>query len=332
MRRIVAALAALAVAAAVGLITVAPSAVAQPPGKIPKVGYLFSFTLDEGQHLWEACRLGLRDLGYVEGRTIMLEPRWAEGRHDRLPALVADLVSQKVDIIVAAATPASLAAKAGAGMTPIVIVAVADPTRIGLAATLGRPGGNLTGLSLLTLELSAKRLQLIAEIVRDAPRVAVLINPANSSHAVFLEETMAAATAMRIQIQALKARNPDEIEQAFADTSRERANALIVFDDPVIWSHRKQVVALAQRTRLPVMYGYSEFVSEGGLISYGPHRPDLYRRTATYVDKILKGAAPADLPIERPTRFELFVNVKTAAALGLMIPPSIVASADEVVE
>lgn len=322
----------LALAAILAAVSGAPFAYAQQTTKIPKVGYLFSFAPAEGRHLWEACVLGLRELGYVDGRTIALEPRWADGRHDRMPALVSDLVSGKVDVIVAAATPAALAAKAGAGSTPIVIVAVADPTRVGLVASLGRPGGNITGLSLLTPELSAKRLQLLAETVPRASRVATLSNPANRSHAVFLEETQAAAHQMAIQIHALDAGTPGEIGLAFQEAVRAGVHALIVFDDPVIWGHRTHVVAHARKTGLPVMYGYSEFVSEGGLMSYGPHRPDLYRRTAVYVDKIVRGADPADLPIERPTKFELFVNLKAAAALGLAISPALLASADEVIE
>jgi putative ABC transport system substrate-binding protein len=305
---------------------------AQQPGKIPRVGYLFSFARAQGEHLWEACRQGLRELGYVEGRNVVLEPRWADGHHDRMPALVAELVRLKVDVIVAAATPASLAAKAGSGAIPIVIVAVSDPSRIGLVESLAHPGGRITGLSLLTPELSGKRLSMLAEVARPIRRLAVLNNPDNSSHAVFLQETRSAASDLQIQIHSLNARNPGEIESAFQEAAREGAQALIVFDDPVLWSHRKQVVALAANARLPVMYGYSEYVDEGGLISYGPHRPDLYRRTAAYVDKILKGANPAALPIERPTRFELFVNVKAARALGLTIPQSVLLRADRVIE
>jgi putative ABC transport system substrate-binding protein len=302
------------------------------PARVPRVGYLFSFAPSQGQHLWEACRQGLRELGYAEGRNIALEPRWAGGRHDRLPALVAELARLKVDVIVAAATPANLAAKAGASAVPIVMVAVADPVRVGLVGSLAKPGGNVTGLSLLTPELSGKRLQLIVEIVPQAKRVAYLGNPENSSHEVFAQETQVAARDLGIQLQPLLARNSAEIGAAFAEAAKTAPNALIVFDDPVIWGLRKQVVALADQARLPVIYGYSEFVDEGGLVSYGPHRPDLYRRTAAYVDRILKGAKPAELPVERPTRFEFFVNAKTAASLGLKVPPSLLLSADRVIE
>ena len=316
-----------------GALLVIPfGAAAQQPSRMPRVGYLFSFTPAEGQHLWDACRQGLRELGYVEGRNIAIEPRWTEGRYERLNDLVADLVRLKPDVIVVAATPGSLALKAATSTIPIVIVAVSDPVRIGLVSSFARPGGNVTGLSLLTPELSGKRLQMIVEMLRQPTRVAVLSNPDNLSHGVFLDETATAARDLRVQIEPVNARNPGEIEQAFEEAAKKGANALIVFDDPVLWSHRKQVVALAAKARLPVMYGYSEFVSEGGLISYGPHRPDLYRRTAAYVDKILKGARPGDLPIERPIRFELFVNQKTAKALGISIPPSVMVRADRVIE
>ena len=305
---------------------------AQQPGRIPRVGYLFSFAPAEGQQLWEACRQGLRELGYVEGSNIAIVARWTDGRYERLPEIIAELIRLKVDVIVVAATPGALAVKAATSTMPVVIVAVSDPTRIGLVASLARPGGNITGLSLLTPELSGKRLQLLTEVSPKASRVAALINPNNRSHAIFLDETTAAGKETRIAIQAVNARNPDEIESAFREMTKQGSQAAIVFDDPVIWSHRKQVVALAEKARLPVMYGYSEFVPDGGLISYGPHRPDLYRRTAGYVDKILKGAKPADLPIERPTKFELMVNLKTAKALGLEVPTAILLQAERVIE
>jgi putative ABC transport system substrate-binding protein len=301
-------------------------------GNVPRVGYLFSFVASQGQHLWEQCRQGLRELGYSEGKNIVLEPRWADGRHERLPALAAELVQLNVDVIVAAATPASRAAKSATTTIPTVFVAVADPIRAGLVASYRQPGGNITGLSLLTPELSGKRLQMIAEIVPRTRRVAALINPDNLSHGVFLEETMAAGKAIGVVIIPLRARNSAEIDGRFAEVSKHDVQALIVFDDPVIWSHRRQVVAAADKAKIPAMYGYSEFVSEGGLISYGPNRLDLYRRTAGYVDKILKGTKPADFPVERPTKFELFANLKTAKALGLEMPTSVLLGADKVFE
>ena len=318
--------------ALIGGALAAPLAMAQQPAKVPHIGYLFSFVRSQGEHLWQACRQGMRELGYVEGRNVVLEPRWADGHHERMPALVAEMVRLRADVIVAAATPANLAAKAGAGAIPVVMVAVADPVRVGLVASLARPGGNVTGLSLLTPELSGKRLSLLAEVTRQIRSAAVLNNPDNSSHAVFLQETLSAAQSLQIQVHILNARNSGEIDLAFKEAAKEGTQALIVFDDPVIWGLRKQVVTLAANARLPVMYGYSEFVDEGGLISYGPHRPDLYRRTAAYVDRILKGAKPADLPVERPTRFELFVNLTAARTLGLAIPQSLLLRADRVIE
>jgi putative tryptophan/tyrosine transport system substrate-binding protein len=305
---------------------------AQQTTRLPRVGYLFSFTPAEGQHLWEACRLGLRDLGYVEGGNIVLEPRWADGHHDRLPTLIAELVALKVDVIVAAATPASRAAKAATSTIPIVIVAVGEPVRAGLVASLARPGGNVTGLSLLTPELSGKRLELLKTALGTVSRVALLMNPENAVSAVFLEETRAAASQLGIAVRALEARNAGEIERAFQAAKAAQADALIVFDDPVLWSHRGRIVALAAALQIPAMYGYRDFVEEGGLMSYGPDRPDHYRRTAGYVDKILKGTNPGDLPIEQPTKFELVMNLKTASALGLTIPPTLLARADQVIE
>jgi len=305
---------------------------AQSSAKVQRVGYLFSFVASQGQHLWGACRQGLRELGYIEGKTIILEPRWTEGHIDRLPTLAAELVRLKVDVIVSAATPASRAAKAATSTIPIVFVAVADPIRAGLVASYRRPGGNVSGISLLTPELSGRRLQIITEIVPRASRVVVLTNPDNLSHKVFLNETMTAGKSLNVHIDALHARNLRELQAAFEQIPKHNAQALIVFDDPTIWSLRKQVVALARKIKMPVMYGYSEFVSDGGLISYGPYRPDLYRRTAGYVDKILHGAKPADLPVERPIKFELFVNLKTAKALGLTIPPLVLVEASKVFE
>jgi putative ABC transport system substrate-binding protein len=305
---------------------------AQPGNPTPRIGYLFSFVPAEGRHLWEACREGLRELGYVEGRTIQLEPRWAEGRHERLPALVAELVQLKVDAIVAAATPAARAAKAATATIPIVIVAVGEPVKSGLVASLARPGGNITGLSLLTPELSGKRLELLKEVLPRLARVAVLMNPDNPVSAVFLEETRHAARSLRLELRTVEARNAGETEEAFARLASLRTEALIVFDDPVIWSYRSSIVALAAERRLPTMYGYRDFVDAGGLMSYGPSRPDQYRRTAGYIDRILKGAKPADLPIEQPTRFDLVINQRTAKALGLELPTSVLLRASEIIE
>jgi putative ABC transport system substrate-binding protein len=300
--------------------------------RIPRVGYLFSFTPASGRHYWDACRQGLADLGYVEGRTVALEPRWAHGRHDALPRLATELVRGRADVIVAAATPATEAASAATSTVPIVMVAVADPVRAGFVTSLARPGGNITGLSLLTPELSGKRVELLAEILAALPRLGVVANPDNASVQVFLEETRAAARTTGTEVHTLEARTVQEIDAAFEAAAAARLSALIVFDDPVLWSHRARIVRLAARRRVPVMYGYREFVEEGGLVSYGPSRPALYRRTAVYVDRILKGARPAELPVERPTVFELVVNTRAAAALGITLAPGLLARADHVMD
>lgn len=305
---------------------------AQQRGTVPRIGYLFSFTQAEGRHLWEACRQGLRELGYIEGRNIAVEPRFAEGRHERLPGLATDLVRHNVDVIVAAATPASLAAKGATSTIPIVIVAVGEPVKVGLVTNLARPGGNVTGLSLLTTDLSGKRLELLREFVPNLARVGVLKNPDNAVSAVFLDETQVAARKLGIELQPTDARNPEQIDRAFEQAATRRDEAMIVFDDPVLWSHRERVVGHAAARKIPLMYGLRDFVDVGGLMSYGPDRPDQYRRTAIFVDKILKGAKPADLPVERPTKFELIFNRKTAKALGLEVPTSLLLRADEIVE
>jgi putative tryptophan/tyrosine transport system substrate-binding protein len=308
------------------------TAPAQGRAKIPRIGYLFSFAPSAGQQLWDACRQGLRDLGYVEGQSILLEPRWAAGQQrEGLADLAAELVRLKVDVIVAAATPASRAVKKATDTIPIVIVAVGEPVSAGLAASLARPGGNVTGLSLLTPELGGKRLELLIAL-RKTSRVAVLVNPENFSHARILEETQATASRLGITLVKLEARDAEQIERAFEAAKEGALAALIVFDDPGLWSARSSIVALSAALQIPTMYGYRDFVDEGGLISYGPDRPDMYRRTAVFVDKILKGTKPADLPIEQPTRFQLVLNLKAANALGLTIPPSLFALADEVIE
>ena len=298
----------------------------------PRVGYLFTSEKAEGQGLWEACRQGLRELGYREEENIILEPRWTEGHQEQLTSLVKELLGLNVAVLVTAATPASLAAKVATNTTPIVFVAVADPVGVGIVVSLARPGGNVTGLSLLTSDLSGKRLELLREIVRNVSRVAILMNPDNSSNTIFLKETQLAAQKFGIELDASYAHRPDDIEKAFTAAASQHADAVIVFDDPVLWSYRKQIVSLAAAQRLPAMYGYSDFVDDGGLISYGPDRPDQYRRTAIYVDKILRGAQPADLPVEQPVKFELIVNRKTATALGLSLPSPITVSADKIID
>ncbi len=308
------------------------AAEAQVPAKVPRVGYVFAQTSSEGHSRWEAARQGLRELGYVEGQNVALVIRWAEGRYERLPELVAELVRLKVDVLVVATTPGNLAAKTATQTIPVVMVGVGDPVGSGLVASLARPGGNLTGLSLLNPEISGKRLQLLKEVLPRVSRVAVLTNPGNPIHAVFWQETQEAARKLRVQLQAVEVRSPEDFEGAFRAATQGRAGALLAFDDSLTNSYPSRVVALAAKRRLPAMYGFREFPDAGGLISYGTNISDHFRRTATYVDKILKGAKPADLPVEQPTRFELVINLKTAKALGLTIPQTVLIRADQVIQ
>jgi ABC-type uncharacterized transport system substrate-binding protein len=305
---------------------------AQQRPNLPRVGYIFSQTEATGRHLWEACRQGLRELGYVEGQNIILDVSWVAGQYEQFSDHLAELERLKVDVLVLQATPADLAAKGRTSEIPVVFVAVADPLRIGLIASLSRPAGRFTGLSLLTIDISGKRLELLAEAVPNLSRVAVLFNPRNPNNFNFLEETQAAAQKLRIEMQSFGVSNPEQLEREVETAIGKGVTALNVIDDPWIQSQRARIVALAAKHRLPAIYGIRDFVDEGGLMAYGPHRPDQYRRSAIFVDKILKGAKPADLPVEQPTKFEFVINLKTAKALGLDLPPSVLARADEVIE
>jgi putative ABC transport system substrate-binding protein len=304
------------------------TAVAQTPPKIPRVGCVVAGT--DGNPIFEAFRQGLRELGYVEGK-IALEVRWLEGRLERIPELVAELVGLKVDVLVTTNNSAALAAKKATGTIPIVILA-ADPVGQGLVASLSRPGGNVTGLSVFNEVIGGKRLQLLTELVPGLTRVGVLRNPTNAVHAIFWQETEVAARKLGVALQSLEVRGAEDFEAVFGAATQGNAQALLAFDDPltIVYSHR--IVALAASSRLPAMYGFREFPVDGGLMSYGPNQVVLFRGAATFVDRILKGAKPADLPIEQPTKFELVITLKTAKALGLTIPTSIVALADEVIE
>ncbi|MFL6828142.1 MAG: ABC transporter substrate-binding protein [Bradyrhizobium sp.] len=278
-----------------------------------------------------AFRQRLRELGYVEGQTIVLEVRYAEGRSELIPELVAELVRLKMDVLVAGTTVTALAAKKATGTIPIIIVA-SDPVGLGLVASLARPGGNVTGLSYFNEALIAKRLQLLGELVPGLVRVAVLRNPTVPMHAMFWQDIDVAARKLGLALLPLDVRGPEDFEAAFAAATRGNAQGLIAFDDALTIAYRPRIVALAATGHLPAMYGLREFPDEGGLISYGPSFADLFRRAATYVDKILKGAKPSDLPVERPTKFELVINRKTANALGLAVSGMLLAQADEVIE
>jgi putative ABC transport system substrate-binding protein len=303
-------------------------------GRVPRIGYLAT-DLAANPHLTEAFRQGLRDLGYVEGRHVVVEYRSAEGKIERLPALAAELAALKVEVIVAPNTPAALAAKHATRTVPIVFVGVGEPVTSGLVTSLARPGGNVTGLSAVSPELVGKWLELLKQVVPGVSRVAALWQPgAMDEHTEkeMLKEAEVAARALGVRLQFVGAREPADIERAFSDMSREHAGALTVRPAPMFVSERRRLVDLAAKHRLPAVYAWREFVDAGGLMAYGPNLVDLYRRAATYVDKILKGARPGDLPVEQPTKFELVVNLKAAKALGLTLPPSLLARADEVIQ
>ena len=313
------------------LLMTVPPADAQQPGRIPRIGFLLPYSPGFDVRV-EAFRQGLREFGYVEGQNVAIEYRWADGRFEQLPDLAADLVRLKVDVIVAAVTQASLAAKQASSAIPIVMVSVSDPVGSGLVASLARPGANITGTSSMTAEVVGKQLELLKETVPKISRVAALWNPANPIfQAIQRKETEAAARTLGMQLRILQARGPDEIESAFATMARERTRALLVLGDPVFFSHRKRIADLAANGRLPAVGGTREFVDAGGLMAYGPSYADMYRRAATYVDKILKGAKPADLPVEQPTKFELIINLKAARQIGITIPPNVLARSDRVI-
>jgi ABC-type uncharacterized transport system substrate-binding protein len=325
----------LAVVLAVGL-TLAPlgPAAAQPPEKMPRVGYLNPGSSSDPMRLrrFEAFRQGLRELGYVEGQNIVLEPRWAEGQYARYPALAADLVRLKVHVIVAIGGAATKAAKQVTSTLPIVMSTVTEPVESGLVASLGRPGANVTGTSMMAADLVGKQFEVLKQTVPEVSRVALLWNPANPGGAAQVREAEATARAVGVRLQALEARGPQDIDSAFAAMTRERAGALVVLADAILYNQRKQIAELATKSRLPSASALSDYAEAGGLIAYSANSLDLERRSATFVDKILRGAKPADLPVEQPTKFELVINLKTAKALGLTIPQSLLVRADQVIE
>ncbi len=316
-----------------GLLAAPLAAEAQQAAKIARIGYLAG-ALSANPHP-EAFRQGLRDLGYVEGRNVVIEYRDSEGKLERLPALAAELVALKVDVIVAPPTVAALAAKQATKTIPIVFFVATDPVTDGLVTSLARPGGNVTGLSLLAPELVGKGLEQLKQAVPAVSRVAVLWQPGGAGERTekdLLKAAEVAARALGVRLQFVEARGPADFDRAFSDMTRGRAGALTVLQSTMFFSERRRLVDLAAKHRLPAVYSMREFVAVGGLMSYGPNIADLFRRAATYVDKILKGAKPGDLPVEQPTKFELIINLKTAKALGLTIPPSPLGRADEVIE
>ena len=322
---------ALVVAVSVAAATL--TADAQSTGNVRRIGYLASSSASSARHLLDAFREGLGELGWVEGQNVVIEYRFAEGRHERLPELAAEMVRLKTDVIVAGPTPPALAAKNATRTIPIVMTAVGDPVRLGLVASLSRPGGNVTGVAFdVGLEVFAKGLELLRESIPKLRRVAVLSNPANPAQPVAVRDLKAAARSLGLQLRILEARGPDSFDGVFAAMAKDRVEALLVLTDPVFIIHRARIAELATQYRVPSMYGVKESVAAGGLMSYGPSLVAAFRRAAVFVDKIFKGARPGDLPVEQPTKFELVINLKTAKALGLTIPPSLLLRADQVIE
>ncbi len=304
---------------------------AQQPKNVPRIGYLATVSRSAIAVRIEAFRKGLRELGYVEGKNIVIEWRFAEGKLDRLPALAAELVRLKVDVIVTAAPSVTHAAKEATVTIPIVMVFDNDPVGNGFVAGLARPGGNITGLSTLRPEISGKQLELLKEIVPKLSRVAVFGDSIQPGNPQALKEIELAAQAFKVQLQYLDILGPEDIEGAFREASKGRAEAVLMLVSPVLNTQRTRIVDLAVKNRVPVVYGQQEFVEAGGLMTYGVSLTDLFRRAATYVDKILKGRKPADLPVEQPTKFEFIINLKAAKQIGLTIPPNVLARADRVI-
>jgi putative ABC transport system substrate-binding protein len=317
-----------------GLVVAPFAAEAQQAAKVARIGFL-TLNLAPNLHLREAFLQGLRDLGYVEGRNVEIEYRDAEGRPERLPALAAELVALKVDVILAGGTPQALAAKQATRTLPIVFTAAPDPVTDGLVTSLARPGGNVTGLSNIAPELVGKRLELLKQAVPGVSRVAVLWHPGGTGERTekdMLKGAEVAARALGVRLQFLEARGPADFDRAFSDMTRARAGALTSLGGTMFFNERRRLVDLAAKNRLPAVYPQREFVDAGGLMAYGPNIADVFRRAATYVDKILKGTKPGDLPVEQPTKFELVINLKTAKALGLTIPQSLLGRADQVIQ
>ena len=312
----------------------APWAVgAQSPSKTFRIAYLEFGSAAPGTPPLEAFRAGLRQLGWVEGQNIAIEVRGAEGKQDRLPELAAGLVRLKVDLIFASTTPAALAAKQATTTIPIVIGFVADPVGSGLVRRLAHPAGNITGWTHLAgLELNAKRLDILKEAIPGAARIAALWNPANPIHGPSLKVIEAAARRLKVQLHPMGVQDPDQLDGAFSRMAQEHVQALTVPPDGMFLAHQARIIDLAASHRLPAMYGVRELVEAGGLMGYGVNLPEMYRRGAFFVDRILKGANPGDLPVEQPTNFELVINMRTAKALGLTIPPTLLQRADQVIE
>lgn len=306
---------------------------AQQSKKLWRIGFLSSVSPEPSAHLYNAFLQGLADLGYIEGQNVAIEPRWAGGKTERLSALAAELVRMKVDLIVSTGgTVTAFAAKSATPSIPIVFTVGGDLVKLGLIGSLARPGGNLTGLSLLTTELNVKRLELMKETFPKIRRVGIIGNPANPNYPIQLQETQAAAKQLELQVQALEARNSNDIESVFSTVAEKSVGGVLVLSDPMLNAHRERIAALVIKSRLPAIYEFKEFVESGGLMSYGTNIIAVYRRLGIYIDRIFRGAKPAELPVEQPTSFEFVINLKTAKQIGITIPPNVLARADQVIK
>lgn len=307
-------------------------AVGEKADTLRRIGFLGNSTAALEANLIGPFREGLRSLGYVEGKNLLIEWRWAEGKYKRFPALISELIAQKVEVIITAGTPATLAVKKATKTVPLVMVAVGNPVGNGIVPSLGRPGGNITGLTSISTEMDGKRLELLKEAVPSVSYVAVLWNSASPLQVLAEKQVQIAARSMQLKVLSLGVRTKEEIEAAFVTMIRERPNALLVLADRLFLHHRKLVMDFAAKQRLPGVHAYKELVDAGGLMSYGPSYEEMHRRAAYFVDRILKGANPGNLPVERPRKFDLKVNLKAAKGLGLTIPRAILRRASEVVE
>jgi ABC-type uncharacterized transport system substrate-binding protein len=321
---------------ALGYLGVAPLAPeAQPPTRVHRIGVLTGTDGGRDQYYVELVEVfleGMRALGYVEGQNLVIEYRGAAGQYERFPALVAELVRLPVDVLMTGNTQAALAAKQATSTIPIVMVNIGDAVRTGLVASLARPGGNITGMSIMNPEVVGKMLEILKDVLPTVSRVAILWNPAGPGHALQVQAAEVAAQALGVQLHRVEAGGPETFDGAFAAMTRAHAGALLVLGEPMFSQHRSRLAELAAISHLPAIYRIRGHVEAGGLMSYGPNLPDMWRRAATYVDKILKGAKPADLPVEQPMKFELVINLKTAQALGITMPPSLLLLADEVIQ
>jgi putative ABC transport system substrate-binding protein len=319
------------IAFSLGVAAAPLSALAQQKGKVWRIGFLGAGRASAYAHRIDALRAGLRDLGYIEGKNLVIDYRWAEGNYDRLPQLAVEIVGLKIDVLVTHSTPGTRAARQASATLPIVMTDVVDAVGMGLVESLARPGGNITGSSFIGPQLIAKRLEMLKETLPAMSRVALLVNPNNPALATIRKEMAAAARSSKVELQEFEARQPGDFETALQAMARSRIDAVMVQEDPLFTVNTGTVASLAIKYRLPLA-GFSEFAEAGGVIGYGVNFPDLYRRASYFVDRILKGAKPGDLPVEQPTKFELVINMKTAKALGLTIPQSILVRADRVIE